>query len=428
MSKKYGPKSGFWKDTPGFLDWFKAHASLLTNRELVAEAAQKFKVTISRPSVESLRRTYQVAMTPDTKRRAYDSRPTKATAGIVKTAPDDGMTPQQRLDASMLRAHIRTLTHKQTFYELVGEKIIEAVREIPLLPPVKAPKITLGRQLDEEQHVLFISDVQAGAILGSQESGGLSQFNSEILLEQVDFLADTVVNMKPYQPNARKIHVLFGGDMVENEVIFAGQTREIDQNVMNQVLFCMEHFARLLHKLLHVYDQVECYVVPGNHGRIGGKPGEHDVMSNFDWLLGKLMAERTKGNPRIKWNIPDTWWCLVPIFKFNFLLVHGDDVGGGYAGIPFYGAERSRARFQDLLKVSARIKGTEVPIIHYMCIGHFSEPAAFYTTIMNGSWPGGTSFSVKRLQRSAVPSQKMWAVHPRWGLTWMRDIVLRKLP
>lgn len=423
MSKKHGPKSGYWKDTPGFLEWFKANAALLTNRELIAQATQKFKVPLSRPAVESLRRTYQVAMTPDTKRRAYDARTTKATPAPQK---EDGLSPQERMDRALLVQRVKRLTARQTFYQLCGQAIIDAVRELPKLPPVRVPTIRVPKTLSEEEAVLVISDVQAGLTTSAKESGGLGEFDTEILTEEIQYLEDSLVSIQRYYPNVKKLNVVFNGDIVEGEDIFGGQLREIDMTLVEQIVFIKERFARLLYNLAHHFEKVWCTGVVGNHGRIGRK-GEHSPMSNFDYLCYRWLEERLKPVKNLTWDIPETWWKIMHVQGWRFLCVHGDDTGGSFGGIPFYGMTRHKSRYREMLKISGRMKDGPPEDFDYMILGHHSEAAQFQGVISAGSWPGGTEFSLKRMQMAAIPSAPFFGVHKSHGVTWRRDLQLRPL-
>lgn len=427
-----GRKPQDWRGFTGFNAWFRDKAPQHLNRELVLMIAERWKVTVGLGAVDNLRRHLSARMSPATRRRSLDERPKDVTPRPVveraRQTPDaTGLTPEEKLDRDILRRQLEKLSARQTLYEVIGEKFVQSVKTIPALPPVRPPQIKIPRDLSEEEAVLMISDVQAGLVLGVRDSGGLGEFNSKILIEQAAFLTETVIGLMRYHPNIRTLHIFLGGDIVDGETIFPGHSRQIDLNSVQQVMLCVEHLGRMIWKLSHVFVRIIVHCVIGNHGRIGRKD-EQDPMSNLDYLTYKWLEERLRPAKNVEWDIPDTWWTLVPIQGYNFLLVHGDDVGGGYAGIPFYGAGRNKARYQDMLNVSGRMLGRSIPIVNYMCIGHFSEPADFYSCIMNGSWPGGTAFSVKRLQRNAIPSQKFWGVHKRYGLTWMRDLVLRPMP
>ena len=63
-----------------------------------------------------------------------------------------------------------------------------------------------------------------------------------------------------------------------------------------------------------------------------------------------------------------------------------------------------------------------------MEIGHFHTPSelAGVTTekFINGCWPGGTIYSMKGLGAANTPIQKLFAVHPKQGVTYRYPIRL----
>jgi len=286
------------------------------------------------------------------------------------------------------------------------------------LPPIKAPVIKLPGKMHEEEAVLVISDVQAGLTTSARETGGLGDFNTKILMQEIDYLGDAVESIMKYHTNVKRLNVLFNGDIVEGETIFRGQQREIDMNLIEQILFCKENFARFLMRMASLFEQVKCTGTVGNHGRLGMK-GEHSPMSNFDYLTYKWLEERTRSIENVTWTIPETWWLITDIMEWRFLQVHGDDTGSSTWGIPFYGMTRHSSRYQEMLSLG-RVKGFD-----YIALGHHSVEAQFQNVIAAGSWPGGTEFSIKGMQAAGVPSAPFFGVEKRFGKTWRRDIQLR---
>jgi len=197
-------------------------------------------------------------------------------------------------------------------------------------------------------------------------------------------------------------------------------------NVIQQIFFCVEHFARMLRHLAEGYEEVRCTGVVGNHGRIGMK-GELSPMSNLDYLIYKWLEERTKDVKSIIWDVPETWWTVIEVLGWRFLCVHGDDTGSGTWGIPFYGMTRHKHRYRELLKVAGHTN-EDLPLdFEFIILGHHSQAAQFQNVIAAGSWPGGTEFSLKRMQAADIPSAPFFGVAYRHGVTWRRDVQLRPI-
>ena len=407
-----------WLNVPGFREWFRREAPAWTNPEALAAIQARYGLAAPPiPStVVSLRRMVGAPQLLATRHRAHTQK-----AMSWRESED----PVEALAAKLERNREVRTSANATFFELVGQKIIAAIGRLPAMPPIAAIR-PAKTALDDEEMVLLISDVQAGLVVDARESGGLGNFNHAILLKELAYLQESILRIAQYHPNAKRLHVAFLGDIVEGEDIYGGQLREIDHTVIQQTLLCVEHFAQFL-RVLSAKFPITCYGVVGNHGRIGRK-GEHSPMSNFDYLIYRIMAERLSRFPRIRWIVPESWWQIAEILGWRFLLVHGDDVpSGSYGGIPFYGVARHKFRYRELFKVTSRMDADAVSDFDFLCIGHHSEAANFLNVLMNGSWPGGTEFSLKRLQLSAIPTQKLFGVHQRHGVTWVRDLHLRPL-
>jgi len=415
-----------WTKIEGFLPWLKVEGPGLTNKELQEAIWQKFGLKVSMSAVMTLRLRYGATQNKAARIKAN----AEAHSLTVQVEVEAKLTPTEKLDRDLLAAQLKRVTARQTFYEVVGDRIISAVREIPKLPPVRAPKIQIKTGLSEEEAVLVISDVQAGLTTSHKESGGLGEFNSQVLIQEIEYLKVSLASIMKYHPNIKRLHVWFNGDIVEGEDIFGGQLREIDQNVIEQVIFVVEHFARLLHSLAQTFEEVLCTGVVGNHGRIGRK-GEHSPMANFDYLCYRWLAERLASVKNVKWNIPETWWLITEVLGWGFLQVHGDDTGSSFGGIPLYGMIRHKARYREMLRTAKQAtltvpNGTPTDF-DYMVIGHHSTAAQLQGIISAGSWPGGTEFSLKRMQMGDIPTAPFFAVNRKHGMTWRRDVQLRPL-
>lgn len=401
-----------WSRVPGFPKWFQRIAPESTQDELIVKFREKYGVEITSPALESLRRTYRANQSDQTKARGQESR-----TPVAPDAPPE--TATEKYDREALQATVRRLSARDTAWEVIGDKLIAAMRAMDKqLPSIKPPVIKVPGGMHEEAAVLVISDVQAGSKTSARETGGIGEFNTEILMKQIDYLGDAIQSIMKYHVNVKNLYVLFNGDIVEGETIFRGQQREIDMNLVEQIVFCKENFSRFLMRMAQTFENVHCTGTVGNHGRLGMK-GEHSPMSNFDYLTYKWLEERTRTIKNISWTVPETWWLVTDIMGWRFLQVHGDDTGQSTWGIPFYGMSRHSSRYQEMLR-TARIPGFD-----YIVLGHHSVEAQFQNVISAGSWPGGTEFSIKGMQAAGMPTAPFFGVDKRFGKTWRRDIQLR---
>lgn len=339
-----------------------------------------------------------------------------AKAYSAAVSPED----KTKVRLSHIEKEFARLHRKNTLYEIVADQMVEAIHQIPELEPPQPAKKKINEGLDEEEIWCDISDCQIGS-MGSGGTGGLASYNYEKFVERLYRWRDAVLSIIKYHPNPIKVlDLAFLGDIIEGSTIFESQIRQVQGGAVQQVLFAAEHLSRIVNELTAYFKVINCFGVVGNHGRIG-KKGVNLIMDNLDYLLYKLMEERLKSNPKVKWSIPDdSFWMVVERMGQRHLLIHGDRGVRGWGGIPFYGVKRYRASMHELLRNTFDIKDP----FEYVHLGHFSQLAHFDNSFMNGSWDAGTELSVAEMVSGGLAYQWMLALHPVYGVSSMRRIWL----
>jgi hypothetical protein len=304
------------------------------------------------------------------------------------------------------------------------EMFTDAVRTLPSLQVKRTRRPVLDAQLDPEDLILHISDAQVGSVVSPAATGGLGGYNFEIFQRRAERYRTAVQKILRYVPNKiDNCHVVFGGDLVDGRTIFRGQQRQTELGVTQQVIAAYETFAHFLADIMEMgFDEVVVTGVPGNHGRIG-KWGELGPEDNLDLLLLYFLRERFKGVDGIRFNIPETWWALLNIKGWRFLIAHGDEFKS-WLKIPFYGALGFKSRMRELLRESFPREWAAEADFDFILAGHHHEQAAFGNILLNGCWPGGSEFSLKTLQVGGLPYQRICGVHETIGISWDRKIVL----
>jgi hypothetical protein len=339
----------------------------------------------------------------------------------------DKFAPTQlRTRISELEAELSAAMRVKDRIGMVSEAMAS---EIHKLPRIKTETYTrnIDKKLDPEDIVLVISDVHVGSWVNPDATGGLGEYSYEVFVRRLDRLISAVFSILAYMPNKiSRIHVVFAGDIVDGGRIFRGQARQTDLIVAKQVTHAYEKFSHLIAVLAGIKGvEVVVSTVPGNHGRIGDK-GELSPCDNFDWLVGWFIRERfdLSGVKNVRFNLPDTWWMLLKVRETAFHVSHGDAFKG-WAGIPFYGAIRYKQKLRELLRETfAKGGGGEPPDFDALITGHFHELAYFGGIHMNGTWVGGSEYSLKDLQVGGPPHQLMLGVHDTIGVSWTRKLLL----
>jgi hypothetical protein len=313
------------------------------------------------------------------------------------------------------------LIKEQAAKDIIAEKMISAIN---VLPPLNIKPIILPEKSSfrEEEVVLLLSDIQAGTKILLEATGGLNEYNWSILEQQFEVLLKSITSitarMKKIVP-IRKLNIAMLGDMVEGMGIFIGQAQHTDQDVYNQMFKLADLICWLLTELCYLFEEIEVTCIGGNHGRIGVK-GENPHYVNHDVYLYKYIEAKLQNQKQIKFEIPQSWWKVISIKGWNFLLLHGDDIKQ-WNGIPYYAIDRADAKWTTLLSAYDIY-------FDYILMGHFHAqtelPRVKGEKIINGCWPGGSLFSLKSLVTSGRASQKLFGIHEEHGKTWSYNIFL----
>ena len=89
------------------------------------------------------------------------------------------------------------------------------------------------------------------------------------------------------------LHVHLIGDIVEGWDIFRGQTQNIDRDIGEQLLGCVDLLVKFLDRMRSLFKHIHVVGVPGNHGRIG-KRGENPHYVNYDYIVYRFMEKALK--------------------------------------------------------------------------------------------------------------------------------------
>ena len=314
------------------------------------------------------------------------------------------------------------LREERSSVKILADAMTAAVRALPAVKIKPMPRRE-ARDLDAEDVVLFISDVHIGSLLSAEHTGGLGAYSFPIFEERMNRYRDAVRACLRYHPNRLPCcYLVLGGDLVDGSTIFRGHGRQIDLVTVKQVTVAYEYFSHLIADLLELFDEVRVVSVPGNHGRIGMK-GENAPHDNLDWLAAWFMAERFRDEPRVKFHNPETWWALLEVRGWRFLVAHGDDVKA-WGSIPFYGVKRWKGGMREMFRETFNRRSGEQATFDYVLLAHHHEIADFSGCFMNGNWPGASEFSLKAMQAGGSAYQWMLGVHSTKGVSWSRRLFL----
>ena len=270
------------------------------------------------------------------------------------------------------------------------------------IPPVTAPKKDKRKQ-NPEAAILLLSDWQWGKITPT--------YNSEVAAKRVALLSEkvkTLVEIQRAEHPVRELHIHLLGDLVEGEDIFPGQAHLIDSGLYSQMFGAAEALAKLVREMLGYFEKVKVVGVIGNHGRIGRR-GVSRPETNADAMMYRIARMAVGDEKRLEW--PETftqgerhWYAVDNILGKRWFLFHGDQVGGGFAGFPWYGFGKKLSGWR-----------ASVAEFDYSVGAHFHTPTRMY---LNGltHWNGGSiestnTYAMEQLASAGEPCQWLLFQH-----------------
>ena len=304
--------------------------------------------------------------------------------------------------------------------DIIGDKIADAIKAYPLVPKkIYVPSLAKNKVRSEEDAALILSDIHIGHEYSLEETGGIAEYNENIIAIRTERLKRSVADITDLHSKLYKIptlHIFCLGDIVAG-MNGAGNWSNtfINLSIYDQFSKGAAILADMIHSWTGLFDKIRFYGVRGNHGRAAPEGIEKDYV-NWDVICYDYLKQAFKNNPSVEFVIPKTWWILEKIKSHNFLLVHGDDIRGKSFPV------KSVADFE--LKMAGIVKC----LPDYTIAGHFHNAAEFTTnhgrTIINGSFIGGDVYSMKDIHSSSKPEQKIFGIHEKYGITWTYNINL----
>lgn len=257
-------------------------------------------------------------------------------------------------DVELLRAANKRLLKQAKRNEGVAALALDAVRsavaeqnfQMKLPDPVKFLPAA-----EEAKALLHITDTQ----IGKNSPSYSTAIARERILEVCRKTASCVQNHNRSR-GIRELHLLLGGDMIENEIIFPHQAHEIDSSALVQSMVSVPTIFRdAIMYLRSYFEKIEVYCVSGNHGRPGAFNSSNHPETNLDTMAYMMMremvdraiAENPMKGRKVNIHIARDWKIVDnDLFDFHPLLVHGDKgIKGGYGGFPYYGVARAISKW-----------------------------------------------------------------------------------
>lgn len=310
----------------------------------------------------------------------------------------------------------KALRQRDQYKDKIGEytvalrsAVMDLWGEIQLDPPKPQTLRPRSRGLGETA-IIGLADWQLGKKTVS--------YDSEVCEDRIGRFAETTLKLAHERSKERKItdaHIFLLGDLVEGEGIFPGQAHQIDSSLYRQVgVNGPRILGNFLGEMSNHFKNIKVTGVIGNHGALKMQR-EVNPETNMDRLLYQIVAGQYRNSKNYEFDIPDgdgerNFYAVDRIYDWGFLLAHGDQIRGGFAGFPFYGTAK---------KAWGWIDSIDQPW-DYLYFGHWHTPTRL--TLNNriaycmGSPESNNSYAQEQLAAVGHPTQYIGFVHPEHGV------------
>jgi hypothetical protein len=271
------------------------------------------------------------------------------------------------------------------------------------------------------------SDWHLGETVSAGETHGVNAYTMKIAEERVSRVIDRTIGIaRDHGPKAYPGAVVcLGGDFVSGGLhpeLLATDEAEVIPSALRAADIITSGLRRMADQFGRLY--VPC--AAGNHGRATQKPQfKRYVFKNFDFLIYEMVRKNLAGDSRIVLHHASENEVHFRVFGERFLLTHGDMLGvkGGDGIIGALGPIM-RGEIKTGKQMAAIGRDYDI-----LLMGHWHQQLWLPRAIVANTLKGWDEFAAKALRASpSRPSQPLWFVHPRYGITSKWDVMADEAP
>lgn len=308
------------------------------------------------------------------------------------------------------------------------DRLVEVATK--LIPALDIPKDfkfakVKGKSKDEIQMGSIWSDFHAGEYVDSAEMNELGGYDYETFVKRFQYLVEKIIVFKNEEIKrpVSKLNIFAVGDIVNGPLHDLIETAETGMTILWSVFGTAFVMAQGIIELLQHFEKIEIFCSPGNHGRQSKKPPtKRKVTNNFDtycYLVLSLMLKKYVAQGKIKFNIPKSYFDIANIMGHKFLYTHGDTTRM-VKNLPVLALERDFLQMHKMVSMNDKS-------FDYVVMGHYHEPLdadRMLKFLLNGSMIGPNEFALVYLHRATEPSQLLFGISKKRGLTWRWPVKL----
>lgn len=324
---------------------------------------------------------------------------------------------KERLQNAAFRKALKDTIEEKITIDVITEAISKSLTRIQ--PPTITPYIPNVSKKSEEMLVV-ISDCQIGSKTDQDYVDGISRFDTGTFLVRLERFKNAVcklVSERQSIANLDTMRILLLGDIIDGMDIFNSQAYELDISVIDQVTTAFQSISSVISYWSTKVPKITVHALPGNHGSLGRDANPRD---NWEFLIYKLMESQLKGHSNISFEITRAPFLTTEFLGWQFLLTHGDEIKGR---LPAAGAMKAEGEWRGVLK------GKD---FDYFIFGHHHRHMQIETNrgelLCNGCWPGGSNYSIGKLQLISRPSQLVLGLTKEEGISYRYKVDLERFP
>lgn len=288
--------------------------------------------------------------------------------------------------------------------------VVVESKPIVNLPPIKLREYKGARRRrgDEEEAILHASDGHACKITPS--------YDEDVYNERMDALFDstmTIINLHRNMYPIKKLRIINTGDNTQGENKFQGSNiGNVKMGARDQTMkVAYPAWVKLIASLKQEFEEIEFEGIPGNHGYEKFAP----ETSREDLRLYDLLSvyfEKVKG---VTINVHESFASVIDIQGFRALCFHGDGIPC-QQGVPFFALDRKLKAWH------MQYGGFKYAFGGHFHKHHSDEISSVLEYFMCASLASDDEWALKKLGISSSPSQSLYGMHPRHGITWRYKI------
>lgn len=291
------------------------------------------------------------------------------------------------------------------------------------MPLPEVPKLLRATRVEEldlhrQEAVGLFSDYHFHEVIDPRATGGIGLYNEDVARQRLARWRDGTLRftqmMQCLMPVDHYHLFALGDEFAGHGKMYKAQPFQLSASILFQVVGFVEDMTGVLVDLSERYKRITVYKCHGNHGRVGYGRDDLPQWDNLELLAWVMIRDRIRAvglGDRFDFHITVSPFVLTEIMGKTFLGTHGETTKpwSPYAASGVYNAK---------LRTNALLG----EVVNYWVLAHHHTPYQMERELEgqirgNGSFVGPSLLAVNKIREANLPSQELFFVHPKYGIT-----------